>query len=233
MICALVAPEHWGSDLLLRTNCVSWILIILFASPAWHGFVIYPSLEVAEEKNLRSLQLTTSAQNRQSPHGYALQSPKYNNAVFHPIQFHRFRERWKKWYLLSNSGTQSSVCVCEKSLLGFNHVKCIETSLWPLFQTVNMLSEAQRTSGWCKSISAHLPLHQATYVLRNSVHFCWHGKIDWGAGGSGGERKRGKKGGLAEGGGKGEGETGGCGNEYGQQDDLCLVSDSMMECSVW
>lgn len=49
MICALVAPEHQGSDLLLRTNCVSWILIILFASPVWHGFVIYPSLEAVEE----------------------------------------------------------------------------------------------------------------------------------------------------------------------------------------
>lgn len=50
MICALVAPEHQGSDLLLRTNCVLWILIILFASLAWHGFVIYPFLEAAEEE---------------------------------------------------------------------------------------------------------------------------------------------------------------------------------------
>lgn len=52
MICASVAPEHQGSDLLLRTNCVSWILIILFASPAWHGFVIYPALEAVEGRNL-------------------------------------------------------------------------------------------------------------------------------------------------------------------------------------
>lgn len=42
------------------------------------------------------------------------------------------------------------------------------------------------------------------------------------------ERERVKKEGLAE----GEGGMGGCGNEYGQQDDLCLVSDSMMECSA-
>lgn len=167
MICALVAPEHQGSDLLLRTNCVLWILIILFASLAWHGFVIYPFLEAAEEeKNLQRLQQTTLSKQTELLWIYCIVMQQW---YFPSTHFHRFSEKWKKKrYLLSNSGTLTGVHMCKITSRFQSCEMC-----WN--QTANMLSEAPRTSGWCKSVSAHLPSHG--YSLGNSVHFCYLGRI--------------------------------------------------------
>lgn len=161
MICALVAPEHQGCDLLLRTNCVSWILIILFASPAWHGFVIYPSLEMVEEvkkkkKNLQRLQQTASAQTDRAP--LIVPYSRWNATMVFSINASTHSEEGggKKSYLLSNAGILTSVHMWRKKKhFSVSIMRGVLKPLCgPFFQVVNMPSEAQRTSHQSKNVPA-------------------------------------------------------------------------------
>lgn len=162
MICALVAPEHQGCDLLLRTNCVSWILIILFASPAWHGFVIYPSLEMVEEvkkkkkkpcRDCSKLHLPKQTELLWLSRIVAEMQQWYFPSMLPPIQ----RKVGGKSYLLSNAGILTSVHMWRKKNKHFS-VSIMRGVLKPLcgpfFQVVNMPSEAQRTSHQSKNVPA-------------------------------------------------------------------------------
>lgn len=174
MICALVAPEHQGSDLLLRTNCVSWILIILFA---WHGFVIYPSLEAAEGGKKPGGDCSKLHLPKQTELPWIHCTVAEMQQWYIPsIHFHRFRERWKKWYLPSNSGTLTGVHMW-KITSRFQSCEVYWNHSVAFIQAANMLSEAPRTSDRCKSVSAHLPPYHPPTSSGILFNFCWHGRI--------------------------------------------------------
>lgn len=181
MICASIAPEHQGSDLLLRTNCVSWILIILFASPAWHGVVIYPAQEAAEGRGkkkieikiVQNLQQITSAKTRPSSHGYTLYKPNCSVGVFPWLHF-CYRLRYGRNLISHNCGL-------------FLHLRCVwfyDASLW----LVNILSKVERTWNMLPLLPPQAASANILHIFRLAVCYTeqpghkgkrWEKGLDW------------------------------------------------------